>query len=175
MSDWSFDKVDLSGIDEGGGRLTLRPGNHEVKISSAELKTTKQGTGKYIEVRLESDNGQYVIDRINVKNPSAKAQEIGLARLKSLLTNANHPTPDNPKDINSLLGLSVGVRVETGPDWKDGDGNVRPGGGQPRQNGAYFALNGSVMLGEVDEGPTMKAPKTESPAPSADSDAEIPF
>lgn len=175
---WSFDKLDLGGVDTDGGRATLRPGNHEVKIASAEIKTTKAGNGKYIEVKLEADNGQYVLDRINVHNPNQKATEIGLARLKSLLTFGGHPTPDQPGDIKSLVGLKVGVRVEQGDSWRDSDGNVRPGGGQPRNNGAYFALDGKVELGETEPTPTMDAPKSSSGTPSASTGAlndDIPF
>ena len=65
-----------------------------MKVASAEIKTTKAGNGKYVEVRLENESGQYVVDRINVKNPSQTATDIGLARLKSLLTHGGHPTPD---------------------------------------------------------------------------------
>lgn len=175
---WSFDKLDLGGIEQDGGRATLRPGNHKVKISSAEIKTTKAGNGKYIEVKLEADNGQYVLDRINVHNPSQKAQEIGLARLKSLLTHGGHPTPDQPGDIKSLIGLEVGVRVEQGESWRDSDGNVRPGGGQPRNNGAYFALDGSVSLGET-EPPAQMGSQSSSPAEASQTSGlpsdEIPF
>lgn len=170
---WSFDQVDLSGVDTDGGRATLRPGNHEVKIANAEIKTTNAGNGKYVEVRLEGENGQYVIDRINVHNPNKKATEIGLARLKSLLTFAGHPSPDKPGDIKSLLGLKVGVRVEQGESWQDKDGNVRPGGGQPRNNGAYFALDGTVELGEV-EAPQMAAPSKPASSGSMPDDS-IPF
>jgi len=175
---WSFDKLDLGNVETDGGRATLRPGNHEVKISSAEIKTTKAGNGKYIEVKLEADNGQYVLDRINVHNPNQKATEIGLARLKSLLTFGGHPSPDQPGDIKSLVGLKVGVRVEQGESWRDSEGNVRPGGGQPRNNGAYFALDGKVELGETEPTPQMSVEKSSSGTPTVKTgglDDAIPF
>lgn len=176
MSDWSFDKIDLGTVEDGGGRATLYPGNHQVKVAKAEIKTTKAGNGKYVEVRLENESGQYVVDRINVKNPSQTATDIGLARLKSLLTHGGHPTPDKPGDIASLVGLELGVRVEAGESWKDENGNVRPGGGQPRNSGAYFGLDQGVELGE-DTSPKMStdssssAPKTGGNMPNDD----IPF
>ena len=47
---WSFDKLDLTNANEEGGRATLRPGNHAVKIAEAEIKSTKAGTGKYLQI-----------------------------------------------------------------------------------------------------------------------------
>ena len=103
---WSFDKLDLGGVDTDGGRAIARPGNHEVKIASAEIKTTKAGNGKYIEVKLEADNGQYVLDCINVHNPNQKATEIGLAIEKSpgLLVG----TPPQTTGGHQVLGWSQG-------------------------------------------------------------------
>ena len=69
---WSFDKLDLANVNDEGGRATLRPGNHAVKIAEAEIKTTKAGTGKYLQIKLANEEGQYVTDRINVHNPNPK-------------------------------------------------------------------------------------------------------
>ena len=176
MSSWSFDKLDLANVSDEGGRATLRPGNHSVKIAEAEIKTTKAGTGKYLQIKLANEEGQYVTDRINVHNPNPKATEIGLARLKSLLTFGGHPSPDKPGDIKSIINLKVGVRVEQGESWQDNDGNVRPGGGQPRNNGAYFALDGSVQLGESEPAPQMAAPaKSSGKAAASMPSDDIPF
>jgi hypothetical protein len=179
MSDWSFDKIDLGSVDEGGGRATLVPGNHKVKVAEATIKSTKAGNGKYIEVKLANDAGQYVIDRINVVNKNPKAQEIGLSRLKSLLMHGGHATPDKPGDIASLVGLELGVRVEQGESWRDSDGNTRPGGGQPRNSGAYFALDGNVELGESDAPRMSSGSSASAPEGTASTGAmpndDIPF
>lgn len=172
MSWKGFGSLDLGDVAaDSGGRATLRPGNHEVTVDAAEIKQTKDGSGRYIEVILKDATGAHVKDRINVHNRNATATKIGLERLKSLLVYGGHASPDKPGDIKSLVGLKVGVRVENGPDWRDNDGNVRPGGGQPLKNGAYFALDGKVELGA-------REPTTPTPAPAASSNElndEIPF
>jgi hypothetical protein len=73
-----------------------------------------------------------------------------------------------------MKGLKVGVRVEQGDNWKDKEGNVRPGGGQPRKYGAYFsATDDKVALGEQAPAPKKDAAATANKA--SDFNDEIPF
>jgi hypothetical protein len=74
---------------------------------------------------------------MNVHNESEVATEIGLTRLKTLLSKAgySHATPD----VAKMKGLKVGVHVVQGDDWQDKSGETRKGGGQTRDRNAYFA------------------------------------
>jgi len=178
--EWNgFDSLDLSGISEEGGRATLKPGNYICVVTDVEIKTAVSG-GKYIEAVLTDPScGQHVIDRITVWNKNEKATEIGVARLKSLLSYGGHPTPDKPGQLTSLKGLKVGVRVEAGDDWVDKKtGETRPGGGKPRNNGAYFSPGSNVPLGEQAPAPagaaTQRGAQDKVPR-AAGLDDEIPF
>jgi len=66
----------------------LPRGEYEVWATEAELKHTKAGTGQYIKLRFDVLEGQYtgrvLFLNLNIKNPSAKAQEIGLGQLSAL-------------------------------------------------------------------------------------------
>ena len=68
--------------------IVLPPGKYPVMIEKAEVKTTKSGTGHYLEVQLSVLDGQAknrkVWDRINIQNPSEKCVEIGLRSLAAL-------------------------------------------------------------------------------------------
>lgn len=175
-NNWNgFNSLDLTGVSEEGGRQTLTPGNYICTISEAAVARTKAGTGHVLTVKLSDDFGQFVIDRINVANQNETTQKIGTQRLKSLLVCAGHPTPDKPGDVSSLNGLKVGVRVQAGASWKDNDGNVRPGGGEPRKSGAYFKPNADVRLGEDPNSAGASTGAATGAAQSSDLDDEIPF
>lgn len=66
----------------------LPRGEYEVWATAAELKHTKAGTGQYIKLRFDVLEGQYtgraLFLNLNIKNPSEKAQEIGLGQLSAL-------------------------------------------------------------------------------------------
>ena len=63
-------------------------GEYEVWATEAAVKFTKAGTGQYIRLVFEVLEGQYTRRKLflnlNIKNPSAQAQEIGLGQLSAL-------------------------------------------------------------------------------------------
>jgi len=67
----------------------LPAGWYLATITSAELMTTKAGTGQYIKVRYDilgpTHQGRVVFGNLNIRNPSAKAEEIGLQQLGELM------------------------------------------------------------------------------------------
>lgn len=85
MSSLSFD---ASTVAPSTGFDPLPAGDYTVIAESAELKPTKNGNGKYIEVVfvVVSDNGKgrKLWNRITFENPSEKAQSIGRAQLSAL-------------------------------------------------------------------------------------------
>ncbi|MBW3783716.1 hypothetical protein GL270_21185 [Aeromonas veronii] len=133
-----FANLNLSGVEEEQGSRTLQPGEHVCRISSAKLEKTASGSGIKLVLQFDGLNGGYVRDVINVFNPSEKATEIGRKRLKHLLLQANHPNPDQPGDVATMVGLIVGVHVVKGEDWRDDSGQLRSGGGEPRNFAPYF-------------------------------------
>jgi hypothetical protein len=143
MSWNGFNNLNLGGVEAESGRKTLEPGSYTCKITGAEIKDTKDGYGKGLVVTLKDVEGRgEVEDFINLHNRNPQAVEIGMKRLKALLVNCGHPNPDRPGDVKSIIGRTVGVHVEKGDDWKDKEGNLRPGGGKPRKSGAYFKPEG---------------------------------
>ena len=62
----------------------LPAGWYEVEIPAAEVRETKDGTGSYIRVRYNviafGYEGRVVFGNLNVRNRSAKAEEIGRAQ-----------------------------------------------------------------------------------------------
>jgi len=64
----------------------LPAGRYRVMITEVEDKETKSGTGKYLRLKFQVLDGQYVnwitSDMINYKNDNPKAEEIGWQQLK---------------------------------------------------------------------------------------------
>jgi len=139
---FNFSSLDLTEVNQESGRRTLAAGDHSCRISDVEIKDTRSG-GKMLIIEMTGDGGQKVNDRINIVNNSKEAVEIGRARLKHLLEMAGHPNPNQPKDVNSIKGLSVGVHVVDGADWADNEGMIRKGGGEPRRSAPYFKATAS--------------------------------
>lgn len=133
-----FATLNLCGVEEEQGSRTLPEGDHVCRISSAKLEKTVSGSGIKLVLQFDGLNGGYVRDVINIANESAQATEIGRRRLKHLLIQANHPNPDQPGDVATMVGLIVGVHVAKGEDWRDDSGQIRSGGGMPRKNVPYF-------------------------------------
>lgn len=105
-----------------------------------------------------------------MQNSNPKAVEIGLQKLKRFLVEAQHPNPDKPGDIQSLVGLKVVVNLKRGDDFVTDAGERREGRGEITGYAKY--------VGQTVAGPAVSAaPAASQPATGgADSfDKEIPF
>ncbi len=85
MGNLNFNAADVA---PSTGFDTLPAGTFTALVSEANMKTTKAGTGTYIEAVFQVIEGEYkgrkVWDRLTFTNPSAKATEIGRAQLSAL-------------------------------------------------------------------------------------------
>jgi hypothetical protein len=123
MSWNGFANLDLSGV-EADDYAPLQTGEYDAVCTKAEIKTAANGTDKRVVVSLKDEDGAGSIAAgFNVVHRGSKqAQEIGLKQLKSFLVAGKHPTPDNPGDIESLVGLRCRIYVGMGkPYLKDGN------------------------------------------------------
>lgn len=116
-----FDALDLSGVEASQGSSRLAPGTYRVRV--AEAKMAGEGPKRMVQIKLvdEAGNGD-ITTNFNVMNPSADAVRIGLSQLKGFLVAANHPNPDKPGDITSLVGLTCAIGVGMGKPWTNQDG-----------------------------------------------------
>ena len=156
---FSFRNLNLANVDVGSGAERLKPGRYTARVTDAELRETKSG-GNAVRVTLtDVDGGGMISDFINVNVPkSSEATRIGLERLKALLVHGGHRTPDNPGDIKTLKGLTVGIRVVE-EEYTDKDGNKRSGS----QIKNYLAIEGG------------HPEKTAEPKKDVNLDDDIPF
>jgi hypothetical protein len=119
---FSFDQLDLSGVEASKGVGALPPGKYLCVTKDAKIRDTRSG-GKQLEIAFEDKGGAGSIrDWINVHVPaSQEATRIGREQLKALLLHGGHPNPDKPGDIRYMNGLTVGVAVKAEEYEKDGE------------------------------------------------------
>lgn len=91
-------------------------GKYTVRISGAELKSTKDGSGQYIKVEYTiagpSCEGRKLWQNYNVRNASAKAEEIGRAQLAELCRAIGTPRLG---DTDELVGNAIEIKVRIRP------------------------------------------------------------
>lgn len=96
-------------------------GDYDVIIMASEMKATKAGTGKYLEIQLQVLSGTYqnrrIFDRLNLVNQSDVAVQIAKGTLSSICRAVGILEPKDSAELhNKPLTAVVKVR-------KDLDGN----------------------------------------------------
>ena len=90
----------------------LPAGLYTVSIASAELTQTKDGSGQYIKLKLNviapTHQGRTIFSNLNIRNQSAKAEEIGRQQLGSILRAINLAAIE---DTDQLIGGVMDVKV----------------------------------------------------------------
>lgn len=107
----AFDPANVE--DMGDGFKIIPPQTAPVIIVESEVKPTKDGTGKILEIKnqiVEGPNvGDVVIDRLNIQNKSEVAQKIGLSQLKDICMAIGKT--GQLKDSTELHGKVYSVKI----------------------------------------------------------------
>lgn len=124
---------------------------YKASIDESEMKPTKDGTGTFLQLRYAIIEGAYkgrkVYARLNLRNQSAQAQEIGFAELSAVC----HATGVMQlQDSQQLHNIPVNLKVK-----------LRPADGE------YDATNEVKAVKHISEqvgNPTTSAPAYQAPA-----------
>lgn len=104
----------------GGNYDPLPPGWYKANITQAELKSTAAGDGQYIKMRYEimgpTHAGRVVFGNLNIKNASARAEEIGRQQLGEIMRAIGLA---RVQDTDQLIGASLQVKLEVRPARTD--------------------------------------------------------
>lgn len=118
----SFSEIggfDANVVEPNAPFEVLPAGEYEVVITASEMKPTKTGTGKYLELELQVLSGEYqnrkVWDRLNLINPNAQAQQIARGTLSAICRAVNVPTPNDSGELHNKPLVAV-VKVEKRAD-----------------------------------------------------------
>lgn len=111
-------------LPSGGSYEVLPAGWYEATISSAEIKNTKSGTGRYIAIRYDilgpTHQGRVVFGNLNIENANPKAEEIGRQQLRSMMEAIGLPRLN---DTDQLLGANIKIKLKIEKDEQYGDKN----------------------------------------------------
>jgi hypothetical protein len=135
---------DANDLPQGTSINTPVPeGIYNASITQAELKPTADGTGQYIKMRLDitgpTHQGRVVFANLNIKNASAKAEEIGREQLGDIMRAIGlAKVADTDQLIGGSLNIKLAIRASrtdaaTGKTY-DAQNEVK----------AYRAINGGA-------------------------------
>jgi hypothetical protein len=145
----------------GGNYDPLPPGWYNATINKADLQPTKDGSGQYIKVRYDitgpTHQGRVVFGNLNIKNASAKAEEIGRQQLGELMRSIGlAKVTDTDQLIGGVLSIKIDVRPAT--DQYPAQNEVR----------GFKAISGSApTFAPAASAPAASAPGKAAPAKAA--------
>ena len=116
---------DVNELPQGTGSFEPLPaGWYTVTISEAELKSTKAGNGQYIKLRYDvtgpTHQGRVVFGNLNIKNPNAKAEEIGRQQLGDIMRAIGLA---KVTDTDQLIGGNLSIKLDVKQDAQYGASN----------------------------------------------------
>lgn len=119
------EEIIIEELPEESSPDPIPAGWYEATTVAAELKDTKDYSGKYIKVRYDiagpTHQGRCVFGNLNIRNASPRAEEIGKAQLGSLCKCIG--ITDRLRDTDQLVGhavqIKVGVRKDTTGQYGD--------------------------------------------------------
>lgn len=105
---------DANELPQGNGNFDPLPaGWYTATITEADLKATNDGTGQYIKLRYDitgpSHQGRVVFGNLNIKNKSAKAEEIGRQQLGEVMRAIGLA---KVTDTDQLIGGQLSIKLE---------------------------------------------------------------
>ncbi len=154
-------------------------------ITSSDVKATKDGTGTYIDLQFTVVGPEYVgriiFEKINIRNNSQKAEEIGLGTLRSLLAAASLPAiEDSDELLNATVEIKVGLeKPQEGYEQRNNIKEFRAASGTIPQTGtvqppaAFCSARPSVFSGRPQSTPASPR-QTTPPAPRPQTAAGSP-
>jgi len=149
------------------GNEPLPPGWYTANITQAELKSTAAGDGQYIKLRYDitgpTHQGRVVFGNLNIKNASAKAEEIGRQQLGEIMRAIGL---SRVQDTDQFIGSSIQVKLE-----------VRPARTDEKTGKTYEATNDVKGFKAIisDSAGGSSFPNFESSAPKAESKKVPPW
>jgi len=110
---------DTDAVEPENDYIPIPEGNYDALIQGAEVKPTRDGTGKRLAIRFRitgpSHVGGVIFAGLNVVNRSEKAQEIGRRQLAELLRAVGLPGErDMAKLIDTECRIAVVIRPANG-------------------------------------------------------------
>jgi hypothetical protein len=152
------ESFDVNELPQGTSNFEPLPaGWYSATITQAELKDTKAGNGQYIKLRYDitgpSHQGRVVFGNLNIKNPSAKAEEIGRQQLGEIMRAIGLA---KVTDTDQLIGNQISIKLEVKNDAQYGASN---------EVKSFKSVSGSAAPAASPASPAAAAPAAGKAAP----------
>lgn len=117
-------QFDATTVEPDAGFAPIPAGTYLAQIIESEIKSTKNGSGQYLQFSWKVLDGQYkgrlIFDRINIRNANQVAEQIGQKQLSAIC----HATGVlRLQDSAQLHNRPVKLRVVVRKDDQHGDSN----------------------------------------------------
>ena len=110
-------------VEPNSAFAPLPAGEYQAIISESNMKPTKNGLGKYLELKLQILNGQHqnrtLFDRLNLVNKNDVAVQIAKGTLSSICRAVGVLEPDDSLELHNKA-MCIVVKIKN-----DQDGNPR--------------------------------------------------
>jgi hypothetical protein len=102
----------------------LPPGSYDVVIDGCDVKTTKDGSGQYLNLKLKVVSDSYtnriIFSMVNIRNKSEQAERIGQQQLRSILEAVNiQKLSDTDQLIGNIINVKIDIQTQDGYDPKN--------------------------------------------------------
>jgi hypothetical protein len=165
LNHFDLDNIPTTG-GEPGEYAPLPAGWYSATVADIVEKTTKDGTGEYLNVRLNitgpTHAGRVVFTKLNIVNNSATAQDIGRKQLAALCDACGFGVGRRPADTDELIGGDVQILLSIRPESNGYKASNDVKAFKPA-NGAPIPKPGPEKLSSTSFSPT--AYESENPAP----------
>lgn len=95
---------DATNIDTSSQFDAIPAGDYEAMVTGSAMKSTRDGTGQYLELTVEIQSGQFqgrrLWDRLNLQNRNPKAVEIAQKQLAQLCHAINVLQVQSPEQLH---------------------------------------------------------------------------
>lgn len=161
------------------GFETVPAGWYNVIVDESEMKPTKTGDGAYLKVRYSILDGQFagrkIFGNINLQNPSAQAQEIGLKQLSALAHAVGVLLVQDSQQLHNLpLKVKVKIRKDKDGQYDDQNEIQQWKGINEVVEGASPAAGAAPFAPPAAPGPAFAAPAQPWAQPAAPAPAPAP-
>lgn len=109
-------QFDATQVDPNGGMI-VPEGKYTAYIVSSEMKTTKEGTGQYLQLEIELIDGPFagrkVYDRLNLQNQNEQTVAIAQRSLSQICHAVGELSVTDSEQLHARR-LVIDVRIEKG-------------------------------------------------------------
>ncbi|QYK49105.1 MAG: DUF669 domain-containing protein [Phycisphaeraceae bacterium] len=139
---------DATNVEPNAGFDPIPAGTYPAVVIESEMKPTKKGDGKYLEVTIEvlegECKGRRIWDRMTIEHPNEQTVQIAMGALSALCRAVGVVRPNDSSELHNIpLDVKVGLkkRSDTGEMTNTVKAYLKKGGATAPATGAAKGSN----------------------------------